>query len=325
MDTQGTFDNDSHIDESTRIFALSTLFSTVQIYNISQNLKEDDLQHLQLFAEYGKMAAVRGNVPFQKLLFLVRDWMMMFEHYYGQKGGEALLQKRLAISDSQHPDLKIIRSYIRSCFDDISCFLMPFPGMQIITNENFDGKLSDLHIDFQTSLQELVPLLLAPENLVSKKINNQLVTVKEFVVYCKQYFETFRSDKLPCALTVADATAKVHNSFALTESEKFYKTLMNEKCGPESAQMKPELLETEHIKVKQDVLLDFKKKVLLSADKDYENLEKNLINFIETEYIEYQKLNKAKMSWFKTFLNGVPVTPALAAAIILFIFAAIRR
>lgn len=320
MDTQGTFDSESVIDECTRIFALSTLLSTVQIYNISQNLKEDDLQHLQLFSEYGRMAAEKGIVPFQKLLFLVRDWMMMFEHVYGQKGGEDLLKKRLEISDSQHPDLKSIRSYIRSCFDEISCFLMPFPGMQIIRNEKFDGKLSDIDIDFQTSLQELVPLLLAPENLIAKKFNNQVVTVKEFIVYCMQYVKTFQSDKLPCALTVGEATAKVYNELALTQSEKFYKKLMREKCGPESPQMKPELLEAEHIKIKRVVLLGFAAKDFMNAEKDYENLKKKLINFIETEYIEYQKLNKAKVSFLKTFLTGAAAAVGVAGlAVLLFI------
>jgi atlastin len=48
MDTQGTFDNESTMRECTTIFALSTLIASVQIYNITQNLKEDDLQHLEV-------------------------------------------------------------------------------------------------------------------------------------------------------------------------------------------------------------------------------------------------------------------------------------
>ena len=35
--------------------------------------------------------------PFQKLLFLVRDWSFPYEADYGLKGGESLLAKRLEV------------------------------------------------------------------------------------------------------------------------------------------------------------------------------------------------------------------------------------
>ena len=36
MDTQGTFDNQAIVRDSATIFALSTMLSSIQIYNISQ-------------------------------------------------------------------------------------------------------------------------------------------------------------------------------------------------------------------------------------------------------------------------------------------------
>jgi atlastin len=47
LDTQGTFDSQSTVKDCATIFALSTMLSSVQIYNLSQNIQEDDLQHLQ--------------------------------------------------------------------------------------------------------------------------------------------------------------------------------------------------------------------------------------------------------------------------------------
>ena len=86
MDTQGSFDSGSTVRENATIFALATMTSSVQVYNLSQvsssmgavavlskygfpflqfdpdetqevasdfqNIQEDDLQHLQLFTEY---------------------------------------------------------------------------------------------------------------------------------------------------------------------------------------------------------------------------------------------------------------------------------
>lgn len=48
MDTQGAFDSESTVRDCATVFALSTMISSVQIYNLSQNIQEDDLQHLQV-------------------------------------------------------------------------------------------------------------------------------------------------------------------------------------------------------------------------------------------------------------------------------------
>ena len=48
MDTQGAFDSQSTVKDCATVFALSTMISSVQVYNLSQNIQEDDLQHLQV-------------------------------------------------------------------------------------------------------------------------------------------------------------------------------------------------------------------------------------------------------------------------------------
>ena len=66
MDTQGAFDSQSTVKDCATVFALSLMISSVHIYNLMQNLQEDDLQHLHLFTEYGKIALEDSNeTPFQ--------------------------------------------------------------------------------------------------------------------------------------------------------------------------------------------------------------------------------------------------------------------
>ncbi|KAK8781664.1 hypothetical protein V5799_016995 [Amblyomma americanum] len=63
MDTQGTFDCETTDEVHSAIFALGIMLSSVVIYNVSQNIQEDDLQHLQLFAEYGLLAQEVASSP----------------------------------------------------------------------------------------------------------------------------------------------------------------------------------------------------------------------------------------------------------------------
>lgn len=41
---------------TAQIFGLSTLVSSFEIYNVDKRIQEDNLQHLALFSEYGRMA-----------------------------------------------------------------------------------------------------------------------------------------------------------------------------------------------------------------------------------------------------------------------------
>lgn len=56
MDTQGTFDIQSSMKDSTTVFALTTMVASVLVYNLMNNIQEDDLMNLQLFTSYGMMA-----------------------------------------------------------------------------------------------------------------------------------------------------------------------------------------------------------------------------------------------------------------------------
>lgn len=56
MDTQGMFDNETTMTLTAQIFGLSTLVSSFQVYNVCRQIQEDNLQHLALFSEYGRMA-----------------------------------------------------------------------------------------------------------------------------------------------------------------------------------------------------------------------------------------------------------------------------
>lgn len=51
MDTQGLFDNDTSPQDNARIFSLSILMSSTQIFNLTDLIQEDQLQYLQVILE----------------------------------------------------------------------------------------------------------------------------------------------------------------------------------------------------------------------------------------------------------------------------------
>uniref|UniRef100_H0WLH2 Atlastin GTPase 2 n=1 Tax=Otolemur garnettii TaxID=30611 RepID=H0WLH2_OTOGA len=198
MDTQGAFDSQSTIKDCATVFALSTMTSSVQVYNLSQNIQEDDLQHLQLFTEYGRLAMEEiYQKPFQTLMFLIRDWSYPYEHSYGLEGGKQFLEKRLQVKQNQHEELQNVRKHIHNCFSNLGCFLLPHPGLKVATNPSFDGRLKDIDDDFKRELRNLIPLLLAPENLVEKEISGSKVTCRDLVEYFKAYIKIYQGEELP--------------------------------------------------------------------------------------------------------------------------------
>ena len=48
LDTQGLFDHYTTFEVNTKIFALSTALSSVQIYNVMRTIEENDLQLLKV-------------------------------------------------------------------------------------------------------------------------------------------------------------------------------------------------------------------------------------------------------------------------------------
>ena len=72
--------------------------SSTFIYNLDENIQEDDLQHLQFFTNYGKLSLDEsGDAPFQKLVFLIRDWQFPYEKTFGVEGGKQLLDATLKV------------------------------------------------------------------------------------------------------------------------------------------------------------------------------------------------------------------------------------
>lgn len=295
MDTQGSFDTQSTIKNCATIFALSQLLSSVQVFNIAMNIQEDNLQHLQLFTEFGRLSMDETNsIPFQDLYFLVRDWQYPYEHPYGELGGQELIDKRLRIVDGQHSELEKLRKHIRSCFRKIGCYLMPHPGLKVATNPYFDGRLTDVTEDFKQHLRMLIPLLLSKENLIIKEINGTKITCRELYEYFKAYTKIYQSDKVPKPKTMLLATAEANNLSAVSNAMEFYTREMDQICGADGPYVSQELLLSQHIRFRDGALKMFDTCKKMGGEGFSETFRSRLEEDIMKKYDLLIKQNESK-------------------------------
>ncbi|KAK2819711.1 hypothetical protein Q7C36_021357 [Tachysurus vachellii] len=299
VDTQGAFDSQSTIKDCATLFALSTMTSSVQVYNLSQNVQEDDLQHLQLFTEYGRLAMEEIYLkPFQSLMFLIRDWSYPYEHNYGLEGGNAFLEKRLQVKQNQHEELQNVRKHIHSCFSNINCFLLPHPGLKVATNPHFDGRLRDIDPDFKKELANLIPLLLAPENLVEKEIGGSKVTCRDLVQYFKAYMKIYQGEELPHPKSMLQATAEANNLAAVTGAKDAYMKSMEKVCGGDKSYIAPADLERNHEELKQSSIRQFCAIKKMGGEEFCRRYQEQLEAELDEAYANFVKHNDGKNIFF---------------------------
>jgi len=295
VDTQGSFDKNSTVRDCATIFALSLMTSSVLVYNLFNNIQEDDLQHLHYFTEYGRLALEdSGQVPFQTLQLLVRDWQYAYEEPYGAKGGQNVLNKQLAIDEKQHTELQTLRSNLTSCFSDMSCFLLPHPGKHVATNPNFKGDLSQIDEEFIHYLKEFMPLLLSPEHLIVKVLGGKMVKAKEIITYYKSYMEIFKGNTMPEPKSMLEVTIEVNNLVSLASAKELYNTFMESLCGGDRPYLNEQVLELEHNRILETAIQEFDARKKMGGEEFSIKYRDQLLKELEEAFLQYKAHNDSK-------------------------------
>ena len=226
FDTQGLFDMKSSTADNARIFALSTLLSSMQIFNLNGLIQENQLEYLQMAIDYvlynTKVNTNNYEKPFQNILFLIRDWVHLSDHPYGFNGGYDYIQDVLSLKNNRNPALKNVRQYIKDSFKNIDCFLMPYPGNKI-TMPGHNGSLVLMEENFKDNLAVLIEKLFRPSNLVQKRILGETVNGQQFGEYMKTSFEIFQSPVVPEIQSIFKITVEKQREKFLAYCMELYK------------------------------------------------------------------------------------------------------
>ena len=181
-------------------------------------------------------------------MFLIRDWLFTDEQPYGLKGGNKLLNEILIANDRQPLQLQRVKEDIGSCFENLTCFLMPHPGVNVGKN-SFDGRLSSINIDFLEQLETLVPLLVSPSKLVVKKIAGFEVTGTQLLEYFKVYVKVIQGETMPEPKSMLEGTAEANNRAALALALDNYQRNMKALVGVNTPYVDSKELEKKHMEL----------------------------------------------------------------------------
>ncbi|CAO1440961.1 unnamed protein product [Diamesa tonsa] len=208
MKTDGLFDNETTNAENSKIFALGTLLSSIQVFNVFSKLTDNELACLEFATEHAQF----GGTSFQKLMFLIRDWNSTDLFDFGPVGGENYTNEFLKVQPAQKTALKSIRRFIRSSFSKVECVLMPYPGKDVARSRKYEGNWALMDEDFLAAFSKVIPTLLNPEFLVVKKINGIDMTSKTFNQLLQSPDETIDVMSVDeYLLSVVENYTKMHN------------------------------------------------------------------------------------------------------------------
>ncbi|CAG7691841.1 unnamed protein product [Allacma fusca] len=215
MDTQGVFDEHTTQREWSILVGLGLLTSSCLIFNIMSDLQEDYLQVFENFLSFGLMALNEkdSRTPFQRLVFLIRDWNIPGQHPYGSSGGKKFIDAKLDTKSHHKASHTRIRQQLKECFEDIHCFLLPHPGEKVLAMD-FDGSAGKSET-FAAEIEKCILELMNPLKFPAKKINGNFLTGQDLLATFQLYCELFNSDEVPNPESVFEIASKSCNGVVI--------------------------------------------------------------------------------------------------------------
>ncbi|KAH7701145.1 atlastin, partial [Aphelenchoides avenae] len=182
MDSQGTEDLESDNGECVVVFALSTMISSLQIYNVKENINKQTLLRLHEFTQFANKA-LGGNRKdhkhFQSLVFLVRD--------SNDDSGFVMADLWKTLNAGA---MRQVGEDLAESFEEISGFLMSHPGTSIHEGlkdrlRTYKNVLEAMGPGFKDNVKDFTQRTLNPETLITKQVNGETVTCESAANYIK--------------------------------------------------------------------------------------------------------------------------------------------
>ncbi|CAM4580845.1 unnamed protein product [Caretta caretta] len=225
VDTEGSKDIARDMETSVKLSALSMLLGSYQILNVSSQLKDPDLEYLEMFLHVAEEVGKEyGLESIQQLDLLVRDWSSSL--VLGTDGGKEHLRdvRQMLAASCKHP--KALEALTRS---KTRCYLMPFPGKWIMTGSQ--GCLRDMDEDFRDSLRDYVTGLVASAGQhIWRNRHGALVTGSQLAAKIKKFSDLMKKRCFGFS-SPAQMAITFHNQRVLDRASADHAVFLKEKYG----------------------------------------------------------------------------------------------
>jgi hypothetical protein len=296
IDTQGLFEPTRPASENTRIFGLSNLIASIQIYNLFQVVQENELEYLEMTVKLSEMISKKVKAsksakeykPFQNLIFLIRDFADD-DFALGYEGGDPYLTEEVLslTKASGNEAAQSVRKNIHTSFEKINGFLLPFPG-EAVRRKAFDGSWKDLNSNFVTNLEKIIESMFKPENLVKKKIFDVDVTGETYRQYIHDYLESFKSGSLPKVESLLHMTIGRQMQILMDKLTAEYKTQLEIGVVLDDEKLL-EKIQANHEATKSKIFLQFDEADSLADDETKEKYKAFLEGTIQKFFDDWNK------------------------------------
>lgn len=212
LDTEGLFNIGKSLGYNTKIFALCTLFSSIEGYSVLKDVYGDTLELLDVFTSYTVYGSRKVNMsisdstgfPFQNFNIITRDYP------YTDESANVTLERIFGYygNNDQANDTK---ARIKSVFKRIGSFQLSDP-FKNVNESTFDGNTTQLDPTFKDKMEKIVTEILTPKNIVVKEIYGEQVKAKDLSRFFKVFTDVVENN-ITVPTTLVEVWALSHFFF----------------------------------------------------------------------------------------------------------------
>jgi atlastin len=199
------------------------------------------------------------------------------------------------LEEREAKDLKDTREQIATCFETISCFLLPHPGFAV-TKKKYGGDIKAIEDMFLQLLDKYCQRVFDVDALQAKVIHGRELTASELEAFMKAYAGLFAGGAhFPETGTMLEATAMANNSNAISLSIANYRTEMDDLAGAGvTSFVKTEQFEENHLELLQKSLGVFDDIADFGSMSSIQSARERVLREIDGSFRMYEQLNQSR-------------------------------
>lgn len=327
MDTQGAWDAKMTKEQSATIFGLTALLSSKQIYNISRQIQQDNVNNLSFFMNFAQACLPKASAKkqgeaadeadlaanpkcFQSLEFLVRDW----PHFEDEWSVDQCMTQTMEHLDTHlSPDMVVENETVKALngmFENVRARLLPHPG-RAIDNKKWTGKIDDISKDFLRFADMYLPQIFS--NVSPKSLQGCVMTPKSFVPVFRSFTAAFK-DAAPQVMGFNQAMAQCTALLAKEQAMRNFNLQMKKLLKDNPKGMEEDALIQKVVETKANIMKEHCQAMIFGSPEEIEAAKKKVEDQLEDSFVRFQHDNKKLLECSLVSLAGL-----LVLAIVLFV------